>query len=80
MGTCRKTGSCDWTAAKPAIACTSWPPLEPSVEDQWRSRQDNNGSAILWVGEVSIYRFEFIAIAQPPVLNSYPMLICCETI
>jgi hypothetical protein len=41
-------------------------------EDRPRSRQDNNGSAISPAVEVSIYRFEFIAIAQPPVLNSYP--------
>ena len=41
-------------------------------EDRPRSRQDNNGSAISRAVEVSIYRFEFIAIAQLPVLNSYP--------
>ena len=58
----------DWTT--PAIGCT--PRLIDQSKDRPRSRQDNNGSAISRAIEVSIYRFEFIAIAQPSVLNSYP--------
>jgi hypothetical protein len=41
-------------------------------EDRPRSRQDSKGSVISWAVEVSTYRFEIIAIAPPPVLNSYP--------
>jgi hypothetical protein len=33
--------------------------LSDRLEDQRRSRQNNNGSAISWAVEVSIYRFEF---------------------
>jgi hypothetical protein len=32
----------------------------------------NRRNVISWAVEVSTYRFEIIAIAQPPVLNSYP--------
>jgi hypothetical protein len=66
-GTCRKTGSCRLHRRQ-----NPPPRLIHKSEDRPRSRQDNNGSAISWAVEVSIYRFEFIAIPQPPVLNSYP--------
>jgi len=66
--------------SKLTIACTSCafdvgdrPSCPWSRSENWpRSRQDNGGSAISRAVEVSIYRFEFIAIAQPTVLNSYP--------
>jgi len=55
--------------------------LSDRLEDQRRSRQNNNGSAISWAVEVSIYRFEFYRdLRSHRYWIATPMLICCETI